>query len=221
MSKLQLSFILTTTFSLLLLLAPKLEAGGGHKRLVYQATEMISLQTFQPAGAATLVRHRNRIEGRVMTNVETAGDPYTVWWVVFNFPENCRYTPCTVIPPEEGGGVYFEDLLNPATGVAIFSGGGAISASNGNPAGAASLGVINLDLKTRAGRKPDGLFVLETFFDGTPFPKDRLLWGRGLRAEIHLIVDRHPEPNSWTEELTTTNWSPNFNHRAAIFLAAE
>ncbi|MEM6710191.1 MAG: hypothetical protein AAF648_15535 [Pseudomonadota bacterium] len=221
MTRLTVSFVTATALVALLGSSPTAHAGGKPVKRVFQSADMISLQSGQPEGAATLIRKRNRIEGRVMVNVETAGDPYTVWWVVFNRPEKCRYTPCTVIPPEEGGGVYVEDLLNPETGVAIFSAGGAISAANGRPEGADSRGVINLDIKTLAGRKPEGLFVLETFFDGTPFPLDRLLWGNGLRAEIHLIVDRHPELVSWSEDLTTTNWSPNFNHRAAIFTSVE
>ncbi len=211
--------VIGTTLILMLLLPIGVHADSKSSNPVYQTAEMISLQNFQPEGAAWLIRKRNKIEGRVMVNVGTAGDPYTVWWVVFNRPQNCRYTPCTVIPPDEGGGVYIEDLLNPDTGVGIFSGGGAISASNGNSDPKQSQGVINLDMKTLAGRKPKGLFVLKSFVDGTRFPHDRLLWGHGLKAEVHLVVDAHPELNSWTEELTTTNWSPNFNHRAAIFTA--
>ena len=177
----------------------------------FQATDMLGLDTGTLQGAATLLRSKNRLQGRVMVNVATAGDPYTVWWVVFNNPEKCTYQPCTV------GENPLTDLLNPAVGVSIFSAGGAISAANGASEG--SLGVINLDVKTVGGRHPNGLFVLN-WVDGTPFGNS-MRRNNGFGAEVHLVVDRHPELNSWVEELTTTNWGPNSNHRAAVFVATQ
>lgn len=203
--------IVISTVLLLLLAAAAAQAVEKKLSITFQAAEMVALPSGQPEGAATLIRHKNRLEGRVMVNVETSGDPYTVWWVVFNNPKKCTYTPCTV------GEYPLDDLLNPAVGVSIYSAAGAISASNGNSEEGASHGVINLDVKTRSGQPPKGLFTL-SWVDGTPFG-DRLRRGNGFGAEVHLIVDRHPNLASWVEELTTTNWGPNSNHRAAVFLA--
>lgn len=175
----------------------------------YQSTDMVALDTGAMEGAAWLVRTKNRLHGRVMVNVATAGEAYTVWWVVFNNPEKCIYVPCTV------GANPLDDLLNPAVGVSIFSATGAISAANGAEEG--SLGVINLDMTTIGGQYPEGLFVLE-WVDGTPFG-DRMRRNNGFGAEVHLVVDRHPAFTTWAEELTTTNWGPNSNHRAAVFPA--
>jgi hypothetical protein len=33
---------------------------------------------------------------------------------------------------------------------------------------------------------------------------------------VHLVVDRHPNLATWVEELTTTNFGPNSNHRATL-----
>ncbi len=179
-------------------------------RSFYQAEEMITLPDFTPAGAATLIRTKHGLEGRVMVNVDGAGEPYSVWWVIFNNPKKCKYTPCT------GGANPLEDLLNPEVGVSVFNASGAISAYNGGTS--VGNGVINLDFRTIAGHRPKGLFVLD--WEGTPFG-DRLRRGNGLKAEVHLVVDRHPNLESWTTELTTTNFGPNTNHRAAIFFPIE
>jgi len=204
--------IICATIMLFLIIAlPTFAEKSRHQS--YQASEMIALPSLQPQGAATLIRAKNRLKGRVMVNVDTAGDPYTVWWVIFNNPKKCTYTPCTV------GEYPLDDLLNPQVGVSIFSASGAISAHNGKSGEGESQGVINLDVSTRGGRPAQGLFVLN-WVDGTPFG-DRLRRGNGFGAEVHLVVDRHPNLASWTEELTTTNFGPNSNHRAAIFLAPE
>jgi len=179
----------------------------------YQAVDMVGLDTGTAQGAAWLIRSKNRLQGRVMVNVATAGDAYTIWWVIFNNPKKCTYTPCTV------GANPLDDLLNPAVGVSIFSASGAISAHNGNAEDGTSVGVINVDVKTVAGRHPRGLFVLD-WVDGTPFG-DRLARGNGFGAEVHLVVDQHPNFESWVEELTTTNFGPNSNHRAAVFLVTD
>ncbi len=103
---------------------PAQRGKGSRNATTYQAMEMVSLPDEVPQGAAWLTRSRNRIEGRVMVNVETAGDPYTIWWVVFNNPKKCQSSPC-------GETDLLADLLNPEVGVSIFSASGAISAYNG------------------------------------------------------------------------------------------
>ena len=170
----------------------------------YQKSDVFSTADFSPQGAATLQRTRNGISGRVMTNVGTAGDPYTLWVVVINNPGKCA-TPYACGEP---------DLFNPDTESSAYNGTGAISASNGNAGG-----VVNFDFRTTAGPLPDGLFAL---FGDNP----GLNRGNGFGAEIWLIVDIHPqivEGESWVEDLTTTNFpgGPAANHRIAFFPATE
>lgn len=206
-------------FGLLLVAMPAVSDNNNAPR-TYQAVDMIALPPPPPPalpateGAAWLIRSKNGLQGRVMVNVDTAGDPYTVWWVIFNNPKKCIYKPCTVGPNP------LADLLNPEVGVSIFSASGAISAHNGMPpVDGVMPGVINVDINTVAGNHPDGLFVLSwPFVEGDPIPfGDRLDRGKGFSAEVHLVVDIHPEFTTWAEELTTTNFTINSNHRAAIF----
>ena len=161
-------------------------------------------------GAAWLMRTGEAVRGRIMTRVSTAGDPYTLWIVVFNNPAACG---------EDGCGE--DDLGVAEVGASVFNGGGAISApdgqlkENGKPAVG---GVINFDFNLPAHPLPSGLFVLF----GDP---DGLYAGNGYGAEIHLVVDKHPsiQPGmSWVNDLTTTNFpgmGPATNDSFAVFLA--
>ncbi len=160
-------------------------------------------------GAAWLMRTPDGIRGRIMTQVSTAGDPYTLWVIVFNNPDACV------------GGCGEDDLGTPEVGASVFNGGGAISSpdgqlkKNGKPGGG---GVINFDFTVPAHPLPSGLFVLF----GDP---DGLYAGNGYGAEIHLVVDKHPSipaGMSWLNDLTTTNFpgmGPAINDSFAVFLA--
>jgi hypothetical protein len=46
-------------------------------------------------GASTLVRNKNRVSATLQTSGLDAGAAYTVWWVIFNLPENCS-DPCNL-----------------------------------------------------------------------------------------------------------------------------
>lgn len=142
----------------------------------------------QRLGAATLSRSRHHISGRIMTNVPTAGDAYTLWVVVFNNPSACV------------DGCNDEDLANPAVRAIVYNASGAISAANMNGGG-----VINLDFEIESGFLARDRFVL--------FPVDAekgLRRGAGYRAEVHLVVDQHPPivpgADSWIADLTQTNF---------------
>ena len=160
-------------------------------------------------GAAWLMRTEDGVRGRVMSQVSTAGDPYTLWVIVFNNPAECAASPCGEA-----------DLGNPEVGGSVFNGTGAISAPNltakkkHKPAGR---GVVNFDFQVPAHALPNGLFKL--------FGDDAGLHpGNGYGAEIHLIVDKHPSIRpgmSWINDLTTTNFpgaGPATNDVVAVFL---
>ncbi len=182
---------------------------------VYQKADMFDAFGTGNTGAATITRSRNGISGRVMTNVATAGDPYTLWVIVFNNPGACA------VPFECFGPV---DTATPEdierTGAVAFNGNGAISNSNGDGGG-----VVNIDFNVVAGNLPDGLFVLV----GDPTGLER---GNGFAAEVLLIIDKHEKPapddmgnpGSWVEDLTTTNppgMGSAITHRVAVFRAVE
>ncbi len=151
-------------------------------------------------GAAWLIRNRNEIHGRIMSKVTTAGDPYTLWVVIFNNPWACD------------GACDAMDLGNPLVRGSVFNGTGAISSSDGEGGG-----VVNMDFKIKAGSLPMDLFLL------VGHPKG-LKRANGFRAEIHLVIDKHPSiapGSSWIVDLTETNFpgmGPATNEVFAVFL---
>lgn len=177
----------------------------------YQTSNVIDVSgAGQPyPGAAWLIRSEDGIQGRIMTNVSTAGDPYTLWVVIFNNPAACI------------DGCDASDLAIAEVGGSVFNGTGAISVpngslhTNGKPAPG---GVLNMDFQVAADALPTGLFLLV----GDPAG---LHAGNGFGAEVHLVVDKHPPISpgmSWIVDLTETNFpggGPATNEVVAVFLA--
>jgi len=197
---------LITALGTLLLAAT---AAADHNRLQTSNVVDASPANKGYVGAAWLMRTEDGIRGRIMTQVSTAGDPYTLWIVVFNNPAACV------------GGCGEDDLPTAEVGASVFNGTGAISSpdgqlkKNGKPAGG---GVINMDFVIPAHPLASGQFLLF----GDP---DGLHAGNGYGAEIHLVVDKHPSIGpgmSWVNDLTTTNLpglGPAVNDSFAVFLA--
>lgn len=153
-------------------------------------------------GAAWMVRSRNTVKGRIMSNVPTAGDPYTLWVVLFNNPGACATDVCGEA-----------DLANPDTRFSVFNGSGAISASNGKGGG-----VVNMDFELIGGNLADGTFIL--FGEGQGLRRNF-----GRKAQINLVIDQHPSitpgADSWIPKLTETNFpgaGPATNNAVALFL---
>ncbi len=183
----------------------------------FQAVDVFTVPPTDPltlTGAAWLKRSKQGLSGRIMTKVARAGYAYTVWFVIFNNPENCAAA-C------EG-----PDLFNPAVKGAVYYGNGIISASDGNGGG-----VINVDFDTVAGRIPRGMFRLDDVLPEPVFYRRGLARGNGFGAEVHMVVDEHLGPvetmlESWVPDLTTTDF-PQMpvlgasNVAAAVFLPVE
>ncbi len=181
------------------------EHNGYHGHLRYQTANVwdTSVGPTQRIGAGWLVRSKSGIRGRVMTNVPTSGDPYTLWIVIFNNPGACV------------DGCNDEDLANPEVQGIAYNGTGAISASNIH-----GTGILNLDFEIESGKLPNGQFVL------FPFDERRALRrGNGFNAEVHLVIDQHPPivpgADSWIKDLTETNFpgaGPATSVAAGIFV---
>lgn len=147
-------------------------------------------------GAAWLKRDDGSLHGRVMTNVATAGDPYTVWWIIFNAPDLC-----TAGPGGAGGLCGSADAApgSPSDPAVLYA-SAAISAPSEEGGGS-----INTDIWLEAGESSE---------DGAgPCCRGILNLGNGKAAEVHVIVAEHPNFTSWTTDLTT----PQANHRFAVF----
>lgn len=206
--------VATTMLLTLLFTAGLAHANHWRPSWVFQAENVLA-QADDPNdrmyyGAATLKRTKFKIDGRIMTFGENAGEAYTVWFVIFNYPEFCMTSPCSAadlppqaLPPGAEPG-------DPRVDVAVFNGAGAISAWDGKK-GRKKAGVINVDFEALAGRTPEGMCCF-----GSLAP-----WN-GLKAEVHVVVDKHPDTvltdeNYWPVHLTT----PFMGHRFAIFLPAD
>ena len=152
---------------------------------------VVDIATQMPAnGAARLLRERDRLSARLVTTGLQPGAGYTIWWIVFNRPQRCQTTPCA------------DTDLGLADGAVFF----------GQSVVADSAGGASASLKVKSGRLPAGTFINPSF-------RDRLLRGRGFRAEVHLVVVNHgiPSAGDWAMELSSPR-PPEFWEQAAIFL---
>jgi len=192
----------------LLFVASLANAGHWRPSWVFQSENVLA-QADDPTygiyyGASTLKRTKYGFSGRIMTNVENAGEAYTVWLVIFNNPRFCATSPCSGADlPEFAGG-----SGDPRVDVAVLNGAGAISASDGGEGG-----VINVDFEAKAvGRVPDGICCFGS-----------LARRNGMKAEVHIVVDKHPPPTDPTDEFywTTHLTTPFMGHRFSVFLPAQ
>ena len=173
----------------------------------FQYTNLIDISVAEPMaaeGAAYIVRDRSSVHFKLMAADLTAGNAYTMWVVFFNRPRACAGSPCADT-----------DLMN-ALGAIHFAAGGIASAD----------GTLNIEGKAQAGGAPMGAVF------NPNLPRPGLMEGRGLRAEVHLIIVDHgrpmkgdltaddpTEPGTWAWELThALPPSPMTWIRAAIFL---
>jgi len=174
----------------------------------YQVTNMVDLtQTpVAPAnGAASLIRSKSRLQGRVMLADLIPGHAYTVWWLIFNKPKMCAATPCAPGPD-----------FGPARAAVFFAGSG-IAASGGGVGGEG--GVLNVTVDTQAGGPPNGAF------ETGAGPEIGLTPDNGFAAEVHFLMIDHGVPNasfanvpgSWAWELSTPLPPGVADVRAALF----
>lgn len=71
-------------------------------------------------GNSTLIRSHDKLIAKFETSGLTPGYAYTLWWVVFNSPENCGSVPCGL-----------PDLADPATKVDLLFTSGLVADESG------------------------------------------------------------------------------------------
>lgn len=132
-----------------------------------------------PNSSSKLTRNNNGISMNIKTTDLEAGAAYTIWWVIFNNPENCSDGECgenDVLPPG----------VNPDADVSVAFAAGHVIGNNGkgNFGGHLSVG-------DTSGLHP-------AFLD-----TNGLVDAHG--AEIHLIVRNHgqPIPGEVSEQIST------------------
>ena len=75
--------VVTTAATLALLAAP---AGAATR----DTSDVVTFSNSATVGSSTLTREANGVAMSLRTTDLTSGDAVTVWWVVFNHPENCQ-----------------------------------------------------------------------------------------------------------------------------------
>ena len=150
-------------------------------------------------GAAILRRTKRTIDVDIRASNLEPNAAYTAWWVVFNHPKRCATEPCTGA-----------DLRNPNVKGANFYATGFITGSDG---------VANVSASLRVGPLPDGVEAIDFDTGFTP----RLRGGRGLKAEIHIVLRYHDQIDTGrvAEQIGTGEFgdcSSCENTHAAIFL---
>jgi hypothetical protein len=137
---------------------------GGWGQTTFQSANFHDFDTglvAQPS-AGTLTRTKHSVRANLALSGLDLGAAYTVWWVIWNNPKQCASNPC-------GMG----DLGVPGN-VAIYATGFVTGES----------GAMSVVAELSAGKLPSGMYV----HPGIP---GVLQWGRGQRAEIHMLVESH------------------------------
>lgn len=105
-------------------------ATGAAQSLSYSPVSKWGSGTVIDGAWSTLVRSKDGVRGTVVTSDLAPGSVQSIWYVVFNKPENCATSPCGV-----------PDLGNPAAGPGMIGRQGQIAGPNGASAFAAELKV--------------------------------------------------------------------------------
>ena len=81
-----------------------LAQGSSHRSEspVYWSWDFINKNTDNPVGTSNLVRTGNGISANFKTDVLTPGNAATLWFVVFNYPEECKAGPYKCSPLDMG-----------------------------------------------------------------------------------------------------------------------
>ena len=131
-----------------------------------QAIDAIALPALTPAGGAGIL---SRTRDRLWVTIATSGlDPdaaYTVWWVIFENPENCAGGP---------GACADTDLGNAAVAGSAFLATGFVTGADGTATVSAHHEGYNMI--------PGGTDVLLG---------NGLSRGNGFHAEVHMVVRSH------------------------------
>lgn len=134
-------------------------------------------------GTSRLVRTEKGIHADLTTSGLTADQAYTLWFVVFNYPENCFIT-------EKKATCTDFDIPNPAVGADFLYSSGDVIAKDGNAIFGGSLKKIAEDRSAYGTGLGELLCLLDEECDDpatitTPGLKEP------MTAEIHLIMHSH------------------------------
>ena len=125
--------------ALFVVLAPSQSLAKGQsssKAELYYLNEFLIPVALVDGATSKVTRTYSGISVQVRTRDLTPGDAYTLWLLVFNFPENCASNPCTLIDVENQAVVsdtmYVAGNVVGRSGRAAFAGHKAIGDNSGS-----------------------------------------------------------------------------------------
>lgn len=136
-------------------------------------------------GAAVLTRTAGRMVLEISTQDLVPNSTYSVWWIIFNDPENCLQPDLCDTPDVFSSPGVLNEVQVPATRNSATWATGFITDGEGR---------INTSAEIDAGAVPVGTFVnhgWSTPVSGGPDDNAGLLPGNGLEAEVHVLLRSH------------------------------
>lgn len=165
-----------------------------------QVAEVIDFATgAAERGGGVLTRTATEVSARLSTMDLDKKAAYSIWWVVFNEPENCL-TPyqCGEGDIFAGGGLNADQIVK--VKISVFYADGFVTGTDGTG---------NVTAHLVSGGLPDGTFVnfgwSEPVMPG-PDPNSGLVAGNGLHAEMHLVVRTHGKAVAGSVGLQTSTF---------------
>ena len=160
-----------------------LAASTAAANTTFQTTNVRTFATAEMVdGAATLIRTDEGIRARLALTGLDKKKAYSIWWIVFNEPEQCvnGVGGCT------GGDIGPGRPADPA----VMYAAGFLTGTDG---------IVNLTAELEAGVRPEGIGP------GFSFLRD------SHRAEVHLLVVTHGRPltGAVNDQITTPNLTCN------------
>jgi hypothetical protein len=125
-------------------LLPTGSALAEHPSPVSRATASWWWDDSSVVGLTTLVRTPGALDSTYRARDLTPGDAVTLWFIVFNHPENCSTTPCSIAG----------DVFNPAAGADFYWGDGRVVGDSGR---VTFVGRLRIDDTTHSGKAETGL----------------------------------------------------------------
>jgi hypothetical protein len=164
------------------------------------------------ATAGVLVRSPSQIEARMAMSGLEAGHVYTIWWMIFNRPQNCTVkNACGVVDLTTSTGQPDPEKIK-ATGATVFNGTGFLAGADGT---------ANVTVLLKAGPLPIGNGIAAPAVSGYLWPNN------GLNAFIITVIRAHAAPEIGRMSIQMSQVEPApiaggtcvecFDHQAIVF----
>ena len=181
--RVRISTVIGLVVGICLALAAQVQAGPKKPKAKQSIVNMVTAAntSVEVAGASTLLRTKKEVWLTIHTTGLDAHSVYTIWWAIFNHPDECS-DPCNG-----------DDFNDPNVDVTVMWAAALITDSEG---------VGNVTAHLAKGDPPAGVFIGAGTGNGLKKPMD---------AVIHAIVRFHgmPDPGMVALQISSTGGGPN------------